>query len=268
MCVRYTKSTCVKLKKKKNSTNELWKQQTMKQRKFIGINSSCLNECNGHVNHVKRTNAHECRRTNGNHIRHKIPIKSDKPNHSTACATYQEQEHEQQKSTQQMLHRHNRSQRIWCWCRQFTSDSSKATVQTSLPTRPTYYSKFAFHEIMRAIVIVFVLITVHCVANGQRIESQWNAKTTGEWVILLCITTNIAVDADLDPSTNERVIRFYRLRPSQCRPHKSSRAHVCVCVCCGNRQIKWLHTEFVEVLFVVFSITGARVQESQFPISI
>lgn len=55
---------------------------------------------------------------------------------------------------------------------------------------------------MHPIVIVFVFITVYCVANGQQIESQWNAKSTGEWVMHFVFVVNYnnfgVVDVDVD----------------------------------------------------------------------
>lgn len=168
---------------------------TMKQRKLSGTNySSCSDECNGHVNNFnfKRANHidDECRSTNGNHIRppHKIQIKSDKPK---KIAVYDAQMNNRYNNRSQQ----QQQQQQWCWCQRFYDESSKIVQNCSLRIRPNYCSstktaataKFAFHQIvLRPIVIVFVLLLFsvqYCVANGQHIESQWNAKNTGEWVI-------------------------------------------------------------------------------------
>lgn len=147
----------------------------MKQRKLSGTNStSCSDECNGHVNNFKRANIDECRSTNGNHIRHKIQIKSDKPKKFDACA-YEPQMNKLNRSQQQWW----QQQQQQMWCRQFYD--SKLVQYCSFRIRPNY-AKFAFHETIRAIVVIaLVLFSVHCVsANGQQIDSQWNAKNTGE----------------------------------------------------------------------------------------
>lgn len=161
----------------------------MKQRKFSGTNySSCSDECNGHVNYnFKRANIDdECRSTNGNHIRpqNKIQIKSDKPKKFLSCITY-----DAQMNTNRYNNRQRSQLQQWCWwCQQFHDDNnnSKIVQNCSLRIRPNYCSsKFAFHDSinLRPIVIVFVLLLFsvqYCVANGQQIESQWNAKNTGE----------------------------------------------------------------------------------------
>lgn len=128
----------------------------MKQRKSCAsdINSSS-EECNGHVRSFRRASEYEFRSRNGNRCRN-LQIKSDKP--KKACA------HEPH-----MMY--NRSQRCL---------SRNNTVQTSLRNAPIY-SKFAFHRIVPLIVIL--LFTGCCVANGQQTDSQFDAQNTGEWVI-------------------------------------------------------------------------------------
>lgn len=166
----------------------------MKQRKLSGTNySSCsADECNGHVNYnFERANIDqmdECRRcTNGNHhIRpqNSVQIKSDKPKNCVVCVAYDAQ---MNNNSNRYNRRRSQLQQWCCWCPKRSHDDNCNIVQNcSLRIRPNNSSsKFAFHDsiILRPIVIVFALLLFsvqHCVANGQQIESQWNAKNTGE----------------------------------------------------------------------------------------
>lgn len=132
----------------------------MKQKKLGGTASSS-DKCNGHVNNFHPANKNEYRTTNGNYFRN-IQIKSNKPKNDAYI----------QYVLPQMSRFNNRSQQ---WLRFHESK----TVQTSLRMRPIYF-KFAFDEFIRSIVIVLLLFTAHCVVSGQQIDSQWNAKNTGE----------------------------------------------------------------------------------------
>lgn len=149
------------------NTRQFWK---MKQRKSYAsdINSSSV-ECSGHVRSFKRTSKDEFRSRNGNRFRN-LQIKSDKP--KKACV------HGPQNRSQRCLSRNN-------------------TVQTSLRNAPIY-SKFAFHRIVPLIVIL--LFTGCCVANGQQTDSQFNAQNTGEWVISCYFT---AVVSTAESNLNE-----------------------------------------------------------------
>lgn len=181
-----------------------WEREriTMKQRKLSGTNySSRSAECNGHVNNfnLKRANHtdDECRSANGNHIRppHKTQIKSDKPKNIVACgaaAIANDAQMNNNRSQQQQ-----QQEQQWCWCQRFYDNTCRIVQSCSLRIRPNcsssaaaVASKFAFHQIvLRPIVIVFVLLLFsvqYGVSNGHQIESQWNAKSTGEWVILGC----------------------------------------------------------------------------------
>lgn len=234
----------------------------MKQRKLSGSRtnySSCSDECNGHVNYnFKRANSidDEYRSTNGNHIRpQKVQIKSDKPKNFVACVAYDAQMNNR--------YNNNRShqQQQW-WCQRFIHDVNSKIVQNccSLRIRPNYNSssKFAFHDsiLLRPIVIVFVLLLFsvqYCVANGQHIESQWNAKNTGEWVIFLCahnITTKRMKRTLLGACDSIWLLRPCARSPP---PPPSLHSHLAVWVCRVIGRIdnfKWLNTEFVEVFCI------------------